>query len=286
MSPTSTPSGSEERVTIAGSATPARYLHAGQGPPMVLLHADGENRLDWRWVLDGLASRYEVFAPDLPGFDGTGRPADCSPGFFEGFVQDFIDALHLGPAIVVGNSLGGVAALRLALRSPDRVAALGLVGSAALGTEVSPALRQLTVPGVGEAAVCWGRTRIGAAQRMLLRVPLLFADPARAPSAWLAEQYRLARLPGFLDTTLAALRGQIGPTGQRHVLVGELPRLAVPTVVVWGERDRVVPVGQARAAVDLLPRGQLEVIPGAGHLPQVERPARFLTALSAALDRP
>ncbi len=277
----------EDRVEVAGAAAPTRFLHAGQGPPMVLLHADGENRLDWRWVVDGLATRYEVFAPDLPGFDGAGRPPDCSPAYFEGFVRGFLDALDLDRVTLVGNSLGGVAALRVALRDEDRVAALCLVGSAGLGTGVSPAMQQLTLPGVGEVAVGWGRTGVGAVQRMLLRVPLLFANPLRVPREWLAEQRRLARLPGFLDTALAALRAQVGPGGQRHVLVGELPRLTTPTLLIWGERDLVVPVDQARAAARLLPHGKLTTIPAAGHLPHVERPDEFLAAISAlsATDR-
>jgi pimeloyl-ACP methyl ester carboxylesterase len=96
---------SEEEIRVGKAGRLARFLRAGRGRPMVLLHADGENRRDWEWVLEGLASRCEVFAPDLPGFDGTGCPADCSPGFFEGFVRDFVDALDLGPVVVVGNSL-------------------------------------------------------------------------------------------------------------------------------------------------------------------------------------
>ena len=78
-----------------------------------------------------------------------------------------------------------------------------LVSSAGLGSEVSVALRQMTVPGVGEAAIWWGQTGIGAAQRLLVRLPLLFTNPACVPQPWLTEQYRLAQLPGFLDTTLA-----------------------------------------------------------------------------------
>jgi pimeloyl-ACP methyl ester carboxylesterase len=73
----------------------------------------------------------------------------------------------------------------------------------------------------------------------------------------------------------------VGPGGQRHVLVGELQRLVVPTLVVWGEGDLIVPAAQARAAAKLLPRGTLAAIPGTGHLPHVERPDEFLAAISA-----
>ncbi|MDQ4105187.1 MAG: alpha/beta fold hydrolase [Actinomycetota bacterium] len=268
----------EEQVDVGG--VPTRFLLAGEGRPMVLLHADGDNRLDWRWVLERLATHHRVYAPDLPGFGGTGTPPDCSPEFFEGFVRDFLDALGLDSSILVGNSLGGLAALRVALHAADRVSALCLVGSAGLGGEVSLALRQLTMPGVGEAAIWWGRTGVGAAQRLLLRLPLLFGNPTRVPPLWLAEQYRLAQLPGFLDTTLAALRAQVEPKGQKQVLVNDLSRLTVPTLVVWGGRDLVVPVSQARTAARLLPSGSLEVIANTGHLPHVEQPEKFVTALS------
>jgi hypothetical protein len=84
-----------------------------------------------------------------------------------------------------------------------------LVGSAGIGSEVNLALRQLSVLGVGEAAIWWGQNAVGAAQRLLVRLPLLFADPMRVPQSWLAEQYNLAQLPGFEETTLAALRAQV-----------------------------------------------------------------------------
>jgi pimeloyl-ACP methyl ester carboxylesterase len=195
-------------------------------------------------------------------------------------VHEFLDTLNLGPSILVGSSLGGLAALRLALHAPDRVSALCLVSSAGLGSEVSVALRQMTVPYLGEAAIWWGQTGIGAAQRLLLRLPLLFANPACVPQPWLTEQYRLAQLPGFLDTTLAALRAQAELKGQKQVLMNDLPRLSVPTLVLWGDRDLVVPVSQARAAARLLPCGSLKVIANTGHLPHVEHPEKFVAALS------
>lgn len=273
----------EERVDVGG--IPTRFLVAGRGHPVVLLHADGENRQDWRWVLPPLAAGHRVYAPDLPGFGGTGAPPDCTPAFLEGFVREFLDTLQLESAVVVGNSLGGLAALRLALHAPARVSALCLVGSAGLGGAVSAVMRQLTQPGIGEVAVWWGRTPVGAAQRCLLRIPLLFANPVRVPPAWLVEQYALAQLPGFLDTTLAALRGQVGPEGQKQVLTEHLSRLAMPTLLLWGARDLVVPLEDARVAAHrLAPPGGLRIIAGTGHLPHVERPVEFVAALSSFLD--
>jgi 4,5:9,10-diseco-3-hydroxy-5,9,17-trioxoandrosta-1(10),2-diene-4-oate hydrolase len=270
----------ERRIDVDG--LPTRYLTAGNdGPPLVLLHGVGDNALDWRWVTPALARSHRVYAPDLPGAGGSAKPqdADYSPGYFERFVAAFLDALGIERAAVVGNSLGGLAALRLALSEPERVAALGLVASAGLGRRVNPALRSLSVPGYGRLATAWGKTRPGAAQRALGRAGLVFASSRRVPREWLGEQYRLARLPGFLKAQLATVRAQVGLRGQREVLVNRLPDLRMPTLVVWGARDRVVPRSHARGAAARLRRGHLEILPDCGHLPQVEQPERFASAL-------
>ena len=118
----------------------------------------------------------------------------------------------------------------------------------------------------------------------LSRVPLLFANPLRAPRAWYEEQYRAARSPGLMQTTIATLRANLGPSGQRRVLLGELSRLQMPTLVLWGARDRVFPAAQARDAVGRLRRGELALIPNCGHLPHVERPGEFASILGRFLD--
>lgn len=92
----------------------------------------------------------------------------------------------------------------------------------------------------------------------------------------LKEQYRLARSPGFLDAQLAAVRAQVGLRGQREVLLDALPRLHVPTLVVWGSRDRVLPESQSRDAVARLRNGALSLIPDCGHIPHVECPDLFV----------
>ena len=232
-----------------------------------------------------MARSHRVYAPDLPGAGGSAEPedADYSPGFFGRFAVAFLDALGVERAAVVGNSLGGLAALRLALSEPERVAALGLVAGAGLRRRVSPALRSLSVPGYGRLATAWGKTRPGAAQRALGRAGLVFASPRRVPREWLGEQYRLARLPGFLEAQLATVRAQVGLRGQREVLVDRLPELRIPTLVVWGARDRVLPRSHARGAAACLRGGHLEILPECGHLPQVEQPERFASALDRFL---
>jgi pimeloyl-ACP methyl ester carboxylesterase len=273
----------EQNVEIDG--LPIRYLGAGEGPPLVLLHGAGDNSLDWRWVIPDLAATHRVYAPDLPGSPDSARPdAAYSPAFFERFAVGFLDALGIGRATFVGNSLGGLIALRLALSDPARVTALVLVDSAGLGSAVNPAFTSVNIPHLGEAAMPFWRTRAGAYQRAWGRTALLFTHPPRSvPREWLAEQCRLARLPGYLEAHLTALRTIVGPFGQREVMVDRLGLLETPTLVVWGERDRVFPRSQAKRSVARLREGSLALIPDCGHMPQVECPDRFLGALDGFL---
>jgi 2-hydroxy-6-oxonona-2,4-dienedioate hydrolase len=274
----------EEKGEVGGLTT--RYLTAGEGPPLLLLHGVGDDATDWLWAMVLLARNYRIYAPDLPGSGGSVKPPvdRYSTAFFGRFVGAFVDALGVDRATVVGNSLGGLAGLRFALAEPARVAALGLVDSAGLGRRVNPALRSLSLPGYGRLAVAWGKMRPGAAQRVLGRSALLFSRPWRAQRGWLKEQYRLARIPGFLEAQLATLRSQVGLSGQREVLLDRLPDLRTPTLVVWGERDRVLPPSQAHEAIARLRNGSLELVPDCGHLPQVEQPERFASSLARFLD--
>jgi pimeloyl-ACP methyl ester carboxylesterase len=274
-----------EAQSVEIDGLPIRYLAAGEGPPLVLLHGAGDNSLDWRWVLPALARDHRVYAPELPGSPDSARPAAAySPAFFERFVATFVDALGTGRATFVGNSLGGLIALRLALSEPDRVRALVLVDGAGLGSAINPLFTSVNIPLLGEAAMPFWRTPVGAYQRAWGRTALLFAHPpGSVPRQWLAEQCRLAQSPGYLEAHLSVLRTIVSPLGQREVLVDRLPSLKVPTLVVWGERDRVFPESQARGAVGRLRDGSLAIIPDCGHMPHVECPDRFVGAVDGFL---
>jgi 2-hydroxy-6-oxonona-2,4-dienedioate hydrolase len=191
--------------------------------------------------------------------------------------------LGLHRATVVGNSLGDLIALRLALSEPSRVGALILIDSAGLGRSATFALQSLSAPGYGELAVAWAKTPPGAAWRAWSKAQLLFAHPQRAPAAWTAQQCRLARSPGFLQAALAALRTQLDLHGQREVLLDRLAHLKMPTLIVWGAQDRVFSPSQAQNVVARLPEGSLALISDCGHMPHIERPDQFVTVLDEFL---
>ncbi len=151
----SAPEIGDREVDLNGSRV--HYLTAGDGPHLVLLHGLGDSARDWQWVLPALARRFRAIAPDFPGFGESDRPrAAYSPACFAEFVAGFLDALHVPSAVVVGNSLGGLAALRFALADPGRVPALVLVGAAGLGREVNPGMKRMALSGLGEWATAWG----------------------------------------------------------------------------------------------------------------------------------
>ncbi len=273
----------ERTIQVDGVVT--RYLAAGTGPSLVLVHGAGDNARDWAHVLPLLGRSHRVFAPDLPGYSPAGAPAtDYSPSRLARFVLSFMDAVGLDSAAVAGNSLGGLAALQLALSEPERVSALCLVDSAGLGRAVNPALVVQRLPGIGELAIAVGRRRPGAVLRAVAWAMLLFGRPWRTPGSWLVEQYRAARQPGFLEATVASLRAVLGPLGQRQVLVRQLGRLPMPTLIIWGTADWVIPLTHGRRAARRLPAGRLVQLSRCGHAPQVECPAGVAEALSRFLE--
>jgi len=259
-----------------------RYLTAGnEDLPLVLLHGVGDSAVDWSWVVPALGSRHRVLAPDFPGSGDSAKPQrEYSLEFLTQFLADFLNTLELQRVILVGNSLGGLIALRFALSNPERVAALVLVDSMGFSQLVNPVLSNLTLPWYGELAIAWSKTPLGAKQRAWSRAALLFANPFKVPAAWLAEQERMGLLPGFLEANLSILRSQLYVLGQRQVVLESLPQVQMPTLVVWGTNDLVLPNYQAEDAVKRLQQGHLALIPDSGHLPQVERPELFTDALN------
>jgi 4,5:9,10-diseco-3-hydroxy-5,9,17-trioxoandrosta-1(10),2-diene-4-oate hydrolase len=268
----------EQRVAVDGVV--GQVLTGGEGPPVVLLHGDGDSPAVWQRVFPALTREHRVFAPGLPGHSDTDKPQiDYSREYMTDFMSRFLDALGIDRCVLIGNSLGGQVAIHLTLAEPERFPALVLLDSSGLGWEVNPSLALETLPFAGELATAFARSPFGGALRQMSRVSELFWRKDRAPASWLEEQRRLALLPGFLDAAIAAKRAVIAPWGQREVLLDQLHRLPMPALVVWGANDLVLPVAHAHQAMDRLPNGELALIPDCGHMAHVERPDEFLSAL-------
>jgi len=267
------------------------YLSAGppagsnQDSTLVLLHGGGESAWSWRWVMPRLGERFRVLAPDLPGSGKSDLVAGkYVAGWYGSFVADFLDALQIERAVVIGHSLGGLAALQMALGdSGGRARGLILVSGAGLGRELNPALTLMTLPGLGDWAALFGITPPGQLQRLGWRASGCFAHPAQVPQEWYLDQFRCGMRPGLLADQLAVSRSLIDHGGQSEVVLDRLADLTVPTLIVWGDSDQIIPITHAHEAARRVRHGRLAIIPDCGHMPQVERPVLFLQALDPFL---
>ena len=261
------------------------YRRGGEGETVLLLHGLAGNSLTWRAVMPALAANYDVIAPDLLGHGESAKPmGDYSLGAFASGLRDFLAALDVPTATIVGQSFGGGVAMQLAYQHPELCDRLVLVSSGGLGREVSWLLRLLTLPGAEHLMpLVFPRLvadRGGDVGRLLSRVGL------RAPS--LAEMWRAySSLAGAENRRafVRTIRGVIEPGGQT---VSALDRLYLashlPTLIVWGDRDPIIPVRHAHAAHEAIPGSRLAILEGVGHFPHVEVPEEFLSVLTDFLE--
>ena len=266
-------------VALAGGNV--TYTVAGTGEPLLLIHGLGGNRGTWNGVIDSLATRYTVIAPDLPGHGDSDSPAgDYSLGAHASVMRDLLMALGHPSATVIGHSLGGGIALQFGYQFPDRMDRLVLVGSGGLGPELTVMLRAATLPGAG--AVVAGLARIPepvtrSALAVLSVVPGVLARPDAGSLAeaihGLAEPRRRR---GFIGTA----RTVIGWRGQTVSAVGQLSLLAgVPIMLAWGSEDRTIPPRHHQAVARRLPDAVAVEIPSAGHFPHETAPEALLPRL-------
>jgi pimeloyl-ACP methyl ester carboxylesterase len=262
------------------------YRLAGSGPALVLIHGITARSDTWRLVAPQLAKRFTVLAPDMLGHGESAKPrGDYSLGAYASGVRDLMILLGIDRATFVGHSLGGGVAMQLAYQFPERLERLGLVSSGGLGREVSPLLRAAALPGAdlvlpflaSSRLLTAGEKLAGAFSRVGLRPATDVAEVARGHASLSDPEARAA----FLHT----LRSVIEPGGQR---VDARDRLylasEVPTLIVWGRRDRVIPCDHGRGAAALIPGSRFEVFEDAGHHPQLDEPERFVDLLEDFVD--
>jgi pimeloyl-ACP methyl ester carboxylesterase len=274
-----------EARTVSLHGRPLRFVQTGSGPVLLLIHGMAGTYENWSAVIEPLARHYTVIAPDLPGH-GASEPGagDYSLGSLAAGLRDLLLKLGHDRATLVGHSLGGGIAMQFAYQFPEITERLALVCSGGLGPEVSPVLRAAALPGANlfiAATAAPGRVAGSALARGLAAVGL---QPS-ADVAEVARGYASLADAGRRSAFLATLRAVVGTEGQR-VEAGDRLYLAegVPVLIVWGRRDRMIPVAHAEHAHEAIPGSRLEIFDAAGHMPQLELPARFVAALERFLE--
>jgi pimeloyl-ACP methyl ester carboxylesterase len=257
------------------------YRIAGSGPPVVLIHGMLNSSSHWQSVAESLAANYTVVAPDLLGHGDSAAPrGDYSLGAHAASIRDLLAAIGIDRASIVGHSLGGGVAMQFFYQFPQRVERLALVSSGGLGREVSPLLRTAALPGMSALLSLTIHPRLLGALRGSgthlrqrgLGVGVYLQAIARALRPLENSDARQA----FLHT----LRAVIDIHGQRVSATDRLGLLeAIPTMIVWGERDRTIPIEHGRRAHAAIPHSSFRTIPGVAHFPHLEDPQ----ALSALL---
>jgi pimeloyl-ACP methyl ester carboxylesterase len=273
----------QRAVTLHGREL--RYRVQGEGPCLLLVHGITQDSRTWA-SLAPLLDGYRVLAPDLPGHGGsTNPPGDHSMGSYASALRDLLLALDVPSASVVGHSLGGGVALQFAYQFPSFLDRLVLIDSGGLGSDVSALLRAAALPGadvvirgLAHPAVTAAASALG---RTLGRVGVRAGTDLREAQRGLAGLADPDVRRGFLGT----VRTNIGPRGQRVSATDRLYLASnVPTLILWGEHDRIIPRAHGLAAHESVPQSEFVLIRGAGHFPHVEAPEQVGGALRRFLE--
>ncbi|HEY8618802.1 MAG TPA: alpha/beta fold hydrolase [Dermatophilaceae bacterium] len=259
-----------------------RYLDSGEGPAVLFIHGLTGSSRNWAHLVDMLNTDHRILVPDLHGHGASAKPmGDYSLSAHAATLRDLLDRLGIDRVTLVGHSLGGGIAMQFCYLFPERVERLVLVASGGFGRSVSPLLRSATLPGAEWVlpliASSWVRARAEAVGRSLAKL-------GWRPSPDVTEAWRGFTSLADADSRrafLATTRSVIDPGGQTVAAYDHLPMVVeIPTLVVWGTRDRMIPTWHATTAQQAIPGSRVELFEGAGHYPQLDQPERFAEVLS------
>jgi pimeloyl-ACP methyl ester carboxylesterase len=257
------------------------YRSAGSGPVVLLIHGIAGSSATWDDVLPWLAERYCVVAPDLLGHGHSAKPrGDYSLGAYASGIRDLLGVLGHERASVVGHSLGGGVAMQFAYQFPERCERLVLVSSGGLGRELHGVLRAAALPGAEWVLplLCAAGVRdaVDGVTRFLGRAGLRAAPDLEEMWRGFSSLSDADGRQAFIHT----LRTIVDASGQRVSAADRLYLAAeIPTMLVWGERDPMIPVAHAHAAHAAIAGSRLEIFPATGHFPHRDEPRRFVEVL-------
>lgn len=228
-----------------------------------------------------LAEKHTVIAPDLLGHGRSAKPqGDYSLGAYASGARDLLVALDSPKVTVVGHSLGGGIAMQFCYQFPEHTARLALVDTGGIGPEVNPALRAASLPGAELVLPLLFSPTLHDAALKARNFLSGFGLRGSADIEGVAEGFASLTEADARRAFLHTVRSVIDPSGQR---VSAADRLyltrEIPSLIVWGDRDRIIPVSHAELAHELMPGSRLEIFPGAGHFPFNDDPDRFIEVL-------
>jgi pimeloyl-ACP methyl ester carboxylesterase len=261
-------------------------LDMGDGPAVVFLHGLSGCWQNWLETIPALARDHRVIAIDFPGFGRSEMPAEpiSIPGYVR-MLDELLGALAIPSATLVGNSMGGFVAADMAIRYPHRVERLVLVAAAGLSMEHMLNERNQGLRARIENALFFGLGRLAARTDLVVRsrhlrraLLLLVVDhPDKLPGPLVLEQVNGAGKPGFQPALDAMVR---------YPIRDRLGEIDAPTLVVWGEHDRLVPLRDAAEFEWLIPGARKVVYEDTGHMVMLERPERFNADVRAFIQEP
>ncbi|MFQ6170052.1 alpha/beta fold hydrolase [Oryzobacter sp. R7] len=278
----------EHTVTLHGHEFSYSDSDSGTGPVLLFIHGLLGSQRQWAHLVDRLDDSHRLVVPDLFGHGSSAKPVgDYSLGAHAATLRDLLDRLGIEQVTLVGHSLGGGIAMVFSYLFPERVERLVLVASGGLGREVSPLLRSATLPGAEYVlpviASGWMRERLASAGRLLGAVGL-------RPGPDVREVWTGFTSLGDGDTRrafLATTRAVIDPGGQSVSAHDYLPEATpIPTLVVWGTKDRMIPAWHAASATSSIQNCRVELFQGAGHFPHLDDPDRFAAVVREFVRAP
>jgi pimeloyl-ACP methyl ester carboxylesterase len=251
-----------------------RYWQMGAcGSPVILLHGGNGSIEFWLYNIAALAAFHRVSAFDMVGSGRSEYPdGSYSIAYQAEFLAGFMTALGINSATLIGNSMGGAVALKFTSIYPDRMDKLVLVDSMGLGQEISLGIRLITLPAIVNL-LRPGRWMIPAMLKSN------FYNHHLLPPEWIELRYPIFAIPDRNRVILRLGQSNFNLAGVRadvyQPIVASLTQIDRPTLIVWGEQDRIIPVKHAYIAAAGLPHNQLEIFPDCGHHPYLEYPAKF-----------
>ena len=266
--------GFEDLYTNVGNVN-TRYWSAGEkGSTVILLHGVGCSVEFWERNIAALAREHRVFAVDIVGFGRTDKPAvDYTFQLMADFVLDFMKTMGIDKASLVGNSMGGGISMTVAAQAPDRVKKIVLVDPVGLGRKLSPVMRIMSLPVIGN--VLTKPNRLGVVRQM----QLCLYDPSQASEDFIDRVAAIGTLPGNQRSFLSLLRETASMAGVKKGLVADfserLKKIKTPILMIWGRQDQILPLADGEAAAQKMANGRLHVMDQAGHLPQIDKPEEF-----------